>query len=150
MADTCATCGTKLGFARRLTGAKECADCAAKSKADRQAAEAEYRTLLGNAADPATDLATLPMALPALAQRASLAPQAARDLSWTGLLAAFDRALADEVITRDEEARLQSVGVALGFDVNDFGRALEHTARRCSSRRSTTVGYQSSTRRESC
>ena len=126
MADTCATCGTKLGFARRLTGAKECPDCAAKSKADRLAAEGEYRSLVSNAAEPATDLAVLPTSLPALAQRAGIAPQAARDMAWKGLLAAFERALADEVITREEEARLQSVGIALGFDVNEFERAIDH------------------------
>ena len=82
MADTCGTCGAKLGFTRRLTGAKECADCAEKTKTARQAAEAEFRSLVCRVADPTMDLATLPSTLPALAQRAELAPQAARDVSW--------------------------------------------------------------------
>ena len=125
MAETCATCGAKLGFARRLTGANQCSDCAAKSKADRQAAEAEYRSLVSSAAEPTTDLAPLPAALPALAQRAGLEPKRARDLSWRALLEAFDRALADEVITRDEEARLERLAAALGFTPEDVERAIQ-------------------------
>lgn len=124
MSDTCATCGTKLGFARRLTGAKECPDCAAKSKADRQAADAEYRSLVASVAAPTTDLTVLPTTLPALAQRAGMEPKTARELSWRGLLAAFERALADEVITRDEEARLEALANALGFTESDVQQAI--------------------------
>ncbi len=125
MADRCATCGKKLGFARRLTGASECADCAQRSKADRQAAEAEYRSALERAADPGTDLALMATTLPPLATRAGIEPKQARDLTWKSLLAAFDRALADEVITKEEESRLERLANAFGFTPSDVERAIE-------------------------
>lgn len=125
MADTCATCGAKLGFARRLTGASECSDCAAKGKAERQAAEAEYRSLIERAADPTTDLALVSTTLPALAQRSGMDNKQARELSWRTLLSTFDRALADEVITRDEEARLERVAAALGLTPSDVEQAIQ-------------------------
>lgn len=124
MADTCATCGTKLGFARRLTGATECADCAAKGKAERAAAEAEYAALTTSAGDPNTDLATVSNALPAVAARAGLDQTRVRAMNWTALLAAFDRALVDEVITQPEEDRLTQLADSFGFTQDDFNVAL--------------------------
>ena len=126
MADTCATCGAKLGFTRRLTGASECSDCAAKRKATRSAAEVEYRALLDDAAAGTFDLAVLTSTLPALAERAELKSQESRDLTWKALLSAFDRALADEIITRDEEDRLARLADSLGLGRGEFERAIEH------------------------
>lgn len=125
MADTCATCGTKLGLARRLTGATECADCAAKSKAEREAAAAEYEALATRAGNLSTDLATIHSALPALAERAGFDQKRTRDMNWRALLATFDRVLADEVITEPEEDRLTQLADALGFTQDDFNQALE-------------------------
>lgn len=125
MADTCATCGTKLGFTRRLTGATECSNCAAKSKADRQAAEAEYRSIIDRATDPGTDLTVVSTTLPALVQRAGMNAQQTRDLTWRSLLSAFERALADEVVTKDEEARLERLAAALGLSENDVNEAIQ-------------------------
>ena len=42
-----------------------------------------------------------------------------------GLLAAFDQALADEVITRDEEARLERLAAALGFTPSEVEKAIQ-------------------------
>lgn len=123
--DTCATCGTKLGFARRLTGATTCSGCATKSKSERQAAEAEYRSTVERAADPTTDLALVATALPSLAQRSGMKPEQARDLSWRSLLAAFERALIDEVVTKDEEARLERLASALGLTEYDVDKAIQ-------------------------
>lgn len=42
------------------------------------------------------------------------------------LLAAFDRALADEVITKDEEARLERLASTFGFTPTDVEAAIQH------------------------
>lgn len=126
MADTCATCGAQLGFTRRLTGATECADCAAKRKQAQADAKVEYRALIESAASGNADLLTLQSTLPSVAERASLQPQQTRDMNWSALMSAFDRSLADEVITADEEDRLVRLAESLGFGRSDFERAIEH------------------------
>lgn len=128
MAEGCSTCGTKLRFTRRLTGATQCADCAAKAKSERQAAEAEYRSTVERAAEPPTDLALVSGSLPTLAERSGLKPEQRRDLTWRGLLAAFEGALADEVITKEEEARLERLAAALGLGPADVEKAIQYRA----------------------
>jgi hypothetical protein len=77
VADACASCGAKLGFTRRLTGAQLCADCEAKATRD-----------------DAT------------------------------LSAAFQTALADEILTADEEQQLANTARSLGFDQARYSRVV--------------------------
>jgi len=123
MADLCARCGKAIGY-RRLLGATLCGDCSAAEKAERAAALAEYQSLSAAVADPRTDPATIGSNLPAVAERAGLDRQKARDLNWRALLGAFEEALADEVVTAVEEERLGLVATALGFDHGDLERAI--------------------------
>ena len=126
-AAACARCGASLGF-RRFLGSDLCGDCSAKVKAERKAALEEYRSLSDAIADDRTDPATIGANLPAIATRAALKPEQVRDFNWKALLNAFEKALADEIVTREEEDRLARIGSALGFDQNDFARAIDHYA----------------------
>jgi hypothetical protein len=92
------------------------------------AALTEYRSLSDAMADIRTDLATIGANLPAIAARAALKPQEVRELNWKALLKAFEKALADEVVTREEEDRLGRIGSALGFGQDDFAQAIDHYA----------------------
>ena len=126
-AGLCRRCSEPLGL-RRFIGADFCGACSAKEKAERKAAVEEYQSVSLAAADPRTDPATIGANLPAIAARAGLSAQAARDLNWKALMGAFDNALADEVITRQEEDRLGAVATALGFGESEFERAIGHYA----------------------
>jgi hypothetical protein len=48
MADTCASCGNKIGFGRRLLGATLCADCESKAKNNREALVSAFREALAD------------------------------------------------------------------------------------------------------
>ncbi len=126
-ATVCRRCNEPLGLSRFL-GADLCGSCAAKDKAERKAALEEYRSLSTAIGDPRTDPGTIGSNLPAIAERAGLKPQVIRDLNWKALLGAFETALSDEIITREEEDRLGRIAAALGFDHNDFARAIDHYA----------------------
>lgn len=126
-AGLCTRCRRPIGW-RRFLGSDLCGDCSAEVKAERRAALVEYRALAESLADARTDPTTIGANLPAIASRAALEPREVRDLNWKALLNAFEAALADEVITREEEGRLSRAGAALGFDQNDFERAIDHYA----------------------
>jgi hypothetical protein len=109
----CATCGASLGFRRRLSGADQCEECERKAKAATESALASY------------DLAVAAVIRAVSAQ----SPEAGRLLELERViedgkgsfevrkLAAYrrylDAALADEILTEDEEQRLVEVGEAL-------------------------------------
>ena len=46
-------------------------------------------------------------------------------MTWRSLLAAFERALIDEVVTKDEEARLERLASALGLTEGDVQQAIQ-------------------------
>lgn len=48
MSDTCASCGAKLGFVRRLSGAPLCADCEAKLKQSQVTLSSAFREALSD------------------------------------------------------------------------------------------------------
>ena len=95
-------CAQPIGL-QRFFGATLCGSCSKIEKAEREAARAEYESLLAVAGDPRTDPVRIGSSLPAIAARAGLKPQDVRNLNWNALLQAFERALSDEVVTRDEE-----------------------------------------------
>jgi hypothetical protein len=101
-----------------------CGGCAAKAKAARAAALEEYRSLTAAIANPNTNPQTIATNLPAIAERAGLDAQIARDLNWQALQAAFEHVLDDEIVTEAEEQRLTAVAAALGFGRGDFERAI--------------------------
>lgn len=125
MPTICANCGGAIGM-RRFLGSNLCSACDARLKAERATALAEYHQLTAAAGDPRTDPAAIGANLPSIATRAGLDAQKVRDLNWNALLSAFEKALADEVITVEEENRLAGVAAALALDRNDFELAIGH------------------------
>jgi hypothetical protein len=124
MADAvCRSCGRSLGL-RRFLGTGVCGECSKNEKAERAAALAEYEATSRAVADPRSDPATIGANLPAIATRAALTPDAARELKWNALLAAFEQTLTDELVTAAEEERITQVAYALGFSESDLTEAI--------------------------
>ena len=113
MAKACDTCGRKLSFAQRVIGRSRCDDCMTTVKSAMTTALADYESSLsavalsGTTSGPATErLRSLEAAISA--GRGDF--QQAKATFYRALL---DRALADEVLTLDEERQLDAIGGAL-------------------------------------
>jgi hypothetical protein len=123
MAGSCATCGRGLSLIQRARGRQQCDSCAAETKAAADRAIADYPSALdavvaaeGESPEAVDRVRSLETAM------------AAGGLDSTGRKADFyraylDRALADEVLTADEEGVIDRVGRAL-YGAADEGAQL--------------------------
>jgi hypothetical protein len=117
MAATCSNCGKELGFFRRLTGGTgaQCADCTARQKEAQQKAQQDYRSLVASLSDGAS----LPEALPRIKQleaNAGFSTHELQEINATALRSYAETALADDLLTADEEHAFSDVAKALGYD----------------------------------
>jgi hypothetical protein len=117
MAATCSNCGKELGFFRRLTRGTGglCADCAARHKEAQQKAQQDYRSLVASLSDGAS----LPEALPRIKQleaKAEFSAHELQEINATALRSYAETALADDLLTADEEHAFSDVAKALGYD----------------------------------
>src|SRR5687767_13051500 len=108
----CADCGASLGFGRRLTGAKRCADCERKARTAKDAAIAEYPLAVSRLieAGPSTSSEER---LRDLEQTISSGGGSFEELKLSTFRTFTERALADEILTAEEEGRLLSAAEAL-------------------------------------
>jgi hypothetical protein len=117
MAKACSNCGKPVGFIRGLTrgpGAL-CADCARQQKEARAKAQDDYRALVASLSDGAN----LPEVLPRVTELEASASFSASELQKinAGALRSYaETALADDLLTEDEEHSFSDVAQALGYD----------------------------------
>jgi hypothetical protein len=121
LAAQCATCGTKLGFRRRLGGETRCEGCQARSDDEQTAAINAYRTAVASMVT-GTDVDST---LPDLARRAGLEGAALTAENITVVRRLIERAVDDEYLTVGEEAAIASVVERLGFTPGDLREALD-------------------------
>jgi hypothetical protein len=120
----CITCGQALGFRQRLSGAKRCDSCGQKVKSAASTALTEYDSVLNDV------LQAGKQAGPAISRLAQLETTitAGGETFEVRKLNAFrwfvDQALADEVLTAQEEEKLVEVGETLYRTTEALGEVL--------------------------
>ena len=124
MAAKCTICGRGLSFTRRLVGGGLCSSCATERVVCAQEARDEAQRLYSQAlADLESDAPDPTRVTAILSQQAALTGW--RDshrgkLNEEALIRLADRALADDVLTEDEEGRFLAIATALGFSDVDL------------------------------
>lgn len=118
MAATCASCGTNLSFVQKLTGRSLCSSCAGEQKEARSGAEQEYNAALSELVSSSTPTSEIKSRLPALARQAALTEGKLHRLHLESFRNYIDKALEDDYLTEEEEARLSEIGEALGIDLD--------------------------------
>jgi hypothetical protein len=113
MAAICERCGLSLGSLDRLLGRRVCSSCQRQAVAD-------YKTELEMALRSATSTLELGPRLAPL--RAALPTRTARELEIEAFRSYLDHALKDDVLSAEEEARLNDLMRALGIDEETFQR----------------------------
>lgn len=128
MATSCATCGAKLGFGRRLTGKAFCEACEKQEQARRQEedrrraeARAEYVAL---AATGGNDEGMAPR-LAALAERAAFSPADRRAAGMAALTTLIERVVEDELLGEEDERDMMALMNRLDLTAEDFRATLE-------------------------
>jgi hypothetical protein len=108
----CISCGTGLSVTQRVRGRKRCDDCQAKSEALRRSSIAEYASALQEVTSvgPSLDSLGRLRSLEASIVASDGDFQMLRDATYKAFL---DQALADEILSGDEENRLNQIGEAL-------------------------------------
>jgi hypothetical protein len=115
----CTRCGKKLGLIERL-GDSLCDACEGDAKTERDAARKRYgETVDGLAAGtiPASDAVRV---LQETTPTAALPSSDVARLHGRALLAFFDRALADDIVTLAEDQQLEALTEALGLTPDDL------------------------------
>lgn len=128
MATSCATCGAKLGFGRRLTGKALCETCEKQEQVRRQEedrrraeARAEYVALAARTGNDES----IALRLAALAERAAFSPADRRAAGMAALTTLIERVVGDELLGEDEESDMMVVMNRLDLTVDDFRATLE-------------------------
>jgi hypothetical protein len=116
MAATCSNCGTEVGFFRGLMGGGTlCGDCAQRQKQAKEQAQQDYRTLVASLSD-AANLAEALSRTKELQPNAAFSASALEKVNAAALRSYADSALADDLLTADEEHAFSDVAQALGYD----------------------------------
>lgn len=118
----CQVCGGKLGFSRRLAGRGECESCEQRRLGERAQATDELRAAVTAVA---TTGDSWRMALvPAIAERAGTTWTDLREMKLEAIREMARTAVEDELLSEEEERRLENAATSLELKEEDFLEAL--------------------------